>query len=333
MIGGNKMKKFKIITSVFLFTLFTCTLGACYTSKAANPTYFVSVSINPEIGLIANENGKVLDVITLNGDADVLVSDMDLEGKGIDEAVAEIVDDSVEAGYIDANTEGKEVLVSVDGEDERKTISLFEKIESKVNNYFKNKGIFGKVSEATITDYLEDAALVSQSVGRVKMILLALELHPDLTVQELKDNSTQELVKLIHDSVKKENLGHTINQERKEKIKTLKQEYAELFLLKEQNDELYNQLENAELTEEEKSEIGLKIQENEQKIAVLETEYDQKLEEIKLEFKNKKEEYKTYWKEQKQNKINSNKNKNQSHNQEVEQNIQMTEDIINYQNN
>ena len=288
------MKKFKIITSVFLFTLFTCTLGACYTSKAANPTYFVSVSINPEIGLIANENGKVLDVITLNGDADVLVSDMDLEGKGIDEAVAEIVDDSVEAGYIDANTEGKEVLVSVDGEDERKTISLFEKIESKVNNYFKNKGIFGKVSEATITDYLEDAALVSQSVGRVKMILLALELHPDLTFQP---------------------------------------EYAELFLLKEQNDELYNQLENAELTEEEKSEIGLKIQENEQKIAVLETEYDQKLEEIKLEFKNKKEEYKTYWKEQKQNKINSNKNKNQSHNQEVEQNIQMTEDIINYQNN
>lgn len=301
------MKKFKILISVCVFALFTCILGACYTSKAAKPAYFISVSINPEIGLVTNENGKVMDVITLNKDADVLMSDINIEGKSVDEAVEEIVADSVEAGYIDVNTEGKEVLVSVDGENEKRGVTLFEKIESKVNQYFKNKGIYGKVSEATITNALEDAALVGQSVGRMKMILLALEFNPNLTVEDLKENSTKELVKLIHDCAKKENLGHTINVERKEKIKLLKEEYSELFLLKEQNTQLYSQLENSDLTEEEKLEMNAIIQHNNEKITVLEAEYKQKLEEIQLEFKNKKDEYKKTWKEQKNNKINSNK--------------------------
>ena len=319
---------FTLILVIFASVVIGCTnenvdKGEGYT--------FVGLSINPEVGLIADEEGEVVDVITLNEDADVLLSNIDVVGEEVDAAIETIVDESVASGYIDVDTEGKEVFVDIETEDEEIKKNLFERITKKINNYFKNKGIFGKVSEGTLEKYLEDATNIGESVGKTKMILLALELNPELTIEDVKDLSMSQLIKLIHLNNKKDNLGHTLNKELKLEIEILKNEFSELFELKLENEEIKIQLENSELTEEDRLALTTKLEENKLRINELEAEYKVKFINIRESFKQKVAEYKEEWKEFKNKKENSVKDKVKEHLDKIKQRPEIKTQVEKFQ--
>lgn len=215
-----KMKTFKkilVLTIVVAMLITSISLIGC--TKQADETYnYVSLKINPEVDFVVDSNGKVVSTYCLNEDAEVLLSDVSLNGKTIEEATETVVNMATEAGYIDVDTDGKDVEVGVIDEEGNENTEMYEKIEKNINSYFENNGIFGKVTKTTLDTYAQQAVDLGYSVGHVKLMMLAID-RSGKTLDEIKDMKINEIVKLIHDNnlkKEKEMKNGNQNQERKQ---------------------------------------------------------------------------------------------------------------------
>lgn len=277
------MKIKLLIGTLFLSILF---LAGCSTKEAEVATY-VGLRINPEVGFLVDLKGEVTDVIPLNQDGDVVLSGVDVIGMSISDASIEIVDEAVEAGYIDVEATDNEVFVEVIGDDEE-VINYQEKLRNRINNFFVNKGIYGKVSEETKEEYLEAAFELGISVGHTKMVMLALEFNPDYSLEELKDMEIRDLVKLTHNGLKgNKDVNNKFEEGFKVRKEELKEEFSEMEVLRDQIREIKMTLERFENYDEFVGKINLKIShleivlaEFESGLAELELAYETKLNEL-----------------------------------------------------
>ncbi|MDD2489958.1 MAG: hypothetical protein PHY26_01720, partial [Bacilli bacterium] len=89
---------------------------------------YIMIDINPSVQLGVNEDDKVVEVVALNEDADILLSDMNLEDMELEEAVDSIVDEAVEIGYIDEFSNENQVVVSSCLEKKQKRLEYENKI-------------------------------------------------------------------------------------------------------------------------------------------------------------------------------------------------------------
>lgn len=247
-------------------------------SDIAEAKTYVSISINPEVEFTVDENGLVVSVNTLNSDAEILLSDIDLTGMTIEAATEKFVELATEAGYIDVDSETNNVTITVIDENAETQETITNNMEERIYRFFDNNGIFGMVSKETLEAYAEQAAELNVSVGKMKMILRAIDLNPELTLEELAAMEMRDLVKLISKRHNQEKLGYTAREEFKTDLTALKAEFATMFALGEEIATLKEQLANFSGTEEEKAEL-------EQTIAAKEDEHDA----LKVEFDARKE--------------------------------------------
>ncbi len=193
------MKKILTLIVATALALTMCvSLAACNDAKVAEGYSYVSLKINPEIEFVVDGDGNVESVIAANEDAEVLLSDVDLEGKTIEEAVQEVVDMAAETGYLDVDTEGDEVEVAAIDEEGNEDAECYAKVEKSINDYFANNGIYGRVSKDTLDLYLADAAELGLPIGKVKILMLACDVT-GMTLDELKDKPMGEIRKLINE--------------------------------------------------------------------------------------------------------------------------------------
>ncbi len=268
-----------LITTLFLGILF---LAGCST-KASEVDTFVGLRINPEVGMLVNEDGEVTDVIPLNVDGDVIVADIDVIGMDVEEAAEVIVEEAVEAGYIDVEATDTEVFVDVQGNEESK-VRYQERLRLKINQYFTNNGIFGKVSEETLEMYAEEAAELGLPLGQTKMLLLELELNPELSIEELMEMKVKDLVQLSHEKIKaQKGINHEFEEEFKERKEELKEEFANIELIRNQIRDIKITLNKHENYEEFALHINEKIAELEEELAGLQVEYAQETANLELE--------------------------------------------------
>lgn len=219
------MKKF-LVGVVIAAMMVTSVVGlaACNNDAGADSKYsYVSLKINPEVDFAVDENGKVASYYCANEDAEVLLNNVDLVGKSIDEATEEVLDIAVEAGYVDVDTVGDEIEVGAIDESGVEDTETFEKLEKNLNLYFENNGIFGKVSKATLDTYLAKAGELGISVGHVKILMLACD-RSGFTLDELKDKPMNELMKIIHENNDKKIKDKDKDNGKKEERKLLKEE-------------------------------------------------------------------------------------------------------------
>ncbi len=226
-----------IIFSIFLgfigFQLSNQTKLNNIEPKTIEPISFVTISINPEVELALDENNKILEVIPINDDADVLLSDLNLVGLNVEESIEKIVDSAMEIGFLEEYSEENAVIVTAvsDGEKERK--ELEETVINKINTHFETKKIYSVVVAKGLNDELKaEAASYNISNGKMLLIQRALSLDETLIKEELVNNSIQQIQKLIKSYVKKrhDTLKETKTNLKKEWINqknTLKQEYLD----------------------------------------------------------------------------------------------------------
>lgn len=199
------MKKTLMITlSVCLVVASLVCLTACDTTAnidEAEAYSYVSLKINPEVDYVVDEDGIVVSYNCLNEDAEILLADVDLTGLTIEEATQLVLSLAVEAGYLDADTEGEEIELGAIDENGEVDTEVFEKLEKNLNEYFVNNGIFGRVSQQTLDLYLEQAEALDLPVGQVKLMILACD-RSGLTLDEVKAMPMDEVVQLIHNGNK-----------------------------------------------------------------------------------------------------------------------------------
>ena len=108
--------------------------------KAATAETIMSFSVNPSIQLVLNKKDKVIDVKATNTDGDKILSQVDFVGLTAEEAAELFVSISTEAGFIDVDTTGTKVSITLTGNKEDYT-KLKSAVVENVNKYFDENGI------------------------------------------------------------------------------------------------------------------------------------------------------------------------------------------------
>jgi hypothetical protein len=152
-------------------------------NSAGKTLAYVTLDINPSIELVVDENDMVVDSITLNEDADIAYSDLNLQGQNLDTATGEIVDTAIELGYITEISDTNAVNVTTYTEDESRRDELNKNVVNKLNAHFETRKVYALVVENGLDDELKVKA-DSYGIPYGKMLLVARAMKLDSTLVE-----------------------------------------------------------------------------------------------------------------------------------------------------
>ena len=162
------------------------------------PTSYVSVDINPSIMLSANSWDRVVKVEGLNKDAKEVISNLNLYGKDVSDAVNQIVNTATNLGYIDKNIDDNAILVSTYCDNTEKREQLQDRIHDNLNQSLNKNGIRSLIIDMELTE--EDAKKANDygvSEAKILFVNKALEGNPELKFEDLIYMPTREIAKYI----------------------------------------------------------------------------------------------------------------------------------------
>lgn len=202
------MKKFKKIFSLMLLFVLSVAIYGCSNDvdnvdkldyKVANA--YVTIDINPSIEIITGEDGLVIQVNAINDDAQVLLVDYDFTDKTVEQVTGEIVELAMELGYIDELDENA-IVVTAEAKDLAETEELENKITERINRFSEQKQIRMQVIKANQKASAEMKTLAESlniSVGKLKLINLAMEFDDTLTIEAAATMAVKDLNRIVID--------------------------------------------------------------------------------------------------------------------------------------
>lgn len=263
-------KKAKLITiissavvAVAMIVLAICLIVANNNREKTDST-IISCEAGSKIHLVLNENNKVTRVMALDDNAQGIKLSSQFTGMKYDEALELFVKNNVEAGYLDADTTGYTINISLGGTN--KNYSKIQKeLVKDINAYLENEGIIAgtkvevKESIASIVQELKESA--NDVDGKTNKELI--EKYINICEVLLKDIRPSRFKEIIAEYDKEnneyneavENANATIKS-KEEEIATLDTEIANL------QNEINGMSDGAEKTAKQ-SELDSKIQKRE----------------------------------------------------------------------
>ncbi|MDD4036293.1 MAG: hypothetical protein PHS45_03100 [Bacilli bacterium] len=247
------MKKKGIVTFLILFVLLVIVGGGLFYFYK-QPVGYVGIDINPSLQLAVNRLDRVVDVVPLNDDAELLVSDLNLVNMPVEEALETVVDSSIDVGYIDEFSEDNMVVIGASLDEEENVATLEKKLRTAVMNRLRDKKVPAMVLMEQ--DNKERRALADSygvSYGSLLIAQKAVALNPDLNLDEIIKDPVNVNAKRMSDARKEIKQANFI--EKKELIRAKK-------ILKEQNlkqteQRVQQMLKEAEQTREEITEENM----------------------------------------------------------------------------
>ena len=241
------MKKIKLIVFLGLLALIPAILIGCSTSEAeykvANA--YLTIDINPSVEIITGDDGLVAQVNPLNADAEVLLVDTDFAGKTVDEATTAIVQLAIDMGYIDFTSENAIIITAEAGEE---TENLEKTLSEKVTDFVNERQIKLDVLKANFEatpDMKQLASDLGISIGKLKLITVAMANDVELTVENAAQMSVRDLNRIIINA--RREVRNFYNVEFRDSFHELQQELQFNFL-KEKTTLLNTAIQNAEVT-------------------------------------------------------------------------------------
>ncbi len=202
------MKKLLAFSILLIGSL---TLVACdaLTQEESSPTSYTALDINPSIEFLTDEDDMVISIDLVNEDAVIVAADLELVGLHIDEAIEIYLNQAIELGYIDVDSEENIITVTVD--DETKEPGRIDHIEGFLGSKGIGAAIFGGGMNET---YFELAETYDISPGQARMLSRAVEIDEELTLEEALELSHQEIMSILR-GYHRENM-QAFAQERRE---------------------------------------------------------------------------------------------------------------------
>lgn len=152
---GNIMMK-RILNPKILIPLFVVMLVAMASLSSLRlntAAYFVTLQINPSMEIELDRDARVIEVTALNEEARILLNNLDLDNKKIDEAFEEIIKEANKLGYVSLENQFE---VSVrDARNNTATLNVTEilaNIQSKMEETLKNEGLTNNINVVAVTN-------------------------------------------------------------------------------------------------------------------------------------------------------------------------------------
>lgn len=278
------MKMIKI-ASILLAASFGIGMTAACSKKTASAeeaTTYVSLRINPEVELLADEDGTVIASNAINEDGEVLLSVTDLEGMSVEDASVAFTETATDLGYFDPENGTDTVYVDVESDATSEDAALESKLQSKLQKYFTNKGVNGKVSQETLDKYLTSAEKWGLSTGHTKLVMRVLDMYPEMTDTEVLALEVNEWLNLLHGG-KKSTAEKQLKEVYRANVKALKEEYSTLFQLCEEIKAVEQQIKTA--TTEEIDGLKAQLADKKAELKALRSSYKAELSELKADYK------------------------------------------------
>ena len=185
-------KKKPILTIIFVILfLLAAVFGAIYYYEFNKIVAVVTMDINPSVSLSLNSMGKVIKAEGINEDGKKLLEDNKLKGKSLEKAIDNISDLVIDNGYF--SNGNNHILVNVEGEI-KEDISKILTNEIKENN-IECEIIFQELSDSS----KENASKYGISENKASYIEEVIKNNNDITFEDLKDKSINEINKFIEE--------------------------------------------------------------------------------------------------------------------------------------
>jgi hypothetical protein len=186
----------KFFIGIASIAILATLLFACGT-VSADDTY-VTIDINPSIDLIVSGADKVLAANPLNEDGEMLLLDLDLVGEKSEDAIALIIDEAIDLGFIDIEAEETVVSVSAVSTTAELGETVRNRIMEQVNTAFAERAMMGKAvakTEDASTVAAADALGVSPALYR--LAAKVCELDDAVTMEAATQMTATELMAAI----------------------------------------------------------------------------------------------------------------------------------------
>ena len=131
----------------------------------------VSLDVNPSIEIQVNRKERVLDVVPLNEDGEVIIGTMDFSGSDLNVTVNALIGSMLQNGYL--NDRANSILISVDGSNRTRGAALQGRLSEEVNKLLQTDGFNGAVLSQTVAQSEELEALAAEyniTRGRAQLI-------------------------------------------------------------------------------------------------------------------------------------------------------------------
>ena len=154
----------------------------------------ITLDVNPSIEIHVNKKEKVLDVVALNKDAEIVLEDMDFSGSGIDVTVNALIGSMLRHGYLGEAADS--ILVTVDNTDATAAKKLEKELLLEVNKVLEEAKVSGEVIGQTVDADKEAAKIAEQygiTEGKAKLIVEIMKDQPSYKVEDLVSKTITEL--------------------------------------------------------------------------------------------------------------------------------------------
>lgn len=189
------------------------TLVACTASNNEFEDTRIQMDINPSVEILTDARGRVSYVTPLNEDAAVLLLDTELEGKLAMDAMLEITDLAIQAGYI-TQTQTNAMVIHTDNENEAVRTALQSKIQTAIKSHVESKNMNIDLINGnnSVTQADRDMALeLGVTVGKYMIIKAAMAIDLELTYETAIEMSVRDLIAIIKDN--RETLKDLVSEE------------------------------------------------------------------------------------------------------------------------
>lgn len=183
---------------------------------------YVTISVNPDFQLAINDDETVVEQTAFDNDGSILLSDIELVGLSIDDAMDKILTDLVDTNYIDEYSAENTVVLTVLSEDDDKTNLLEKTLIENVERLLEDKEVSAVVVARGITDELK-AKAEDYGISNGKMLLInqALYFNAELSEDDLVEKSMYQIQQEIKNAVQSREFVKNFT---KEQLKIMKQD-------------------------------------------------------------------------------------------------------------
>jgi flagellar basal body P-ring protein FlgI len=146
------MKKSSInkITSLLVLSMF---VTACFntTSLPAGTLVYATLEINPGIGLMIDEDNQIAYAHALNADGEMVMLNLQLEGKHVNSAIDDITDEIIALQFMNQNSVNPQLNMDCLGTTEGVQNQIRSQIQNRVGQAFNGKMITMQTQTRTYT--------------------------------------------------------------------------------------------------------------------------------------------------------------------------------------
>jgi hypothetical protein len=196
---AHPVRRYTAALSLSFVLLFLVAGGWLYQYRL--PSSMISLDVNPSIEILTNRHNQVLEINAMNEDARKVLGKQDFRLATLDTAVASIVTEVIDQGYL--NNEKNVIMVSVENNNKEKAEMLADTLNLVIKKSASIHDMNPKILRQTLKKDKaaeEEAKKLEVSIGKLKLMKKIEASSETLSVESLAEKSMTELLTIAEEN-------------------------------------------------------------------------------------------------------------------------------------